>query len=499
MIANVHKNLPDYIEGYGAVAPFCSQHFVKQTDKVLPSIKDAVLSCGLKDGMTISFHHHLREGDFVLNMVMEQIAGLGIKDITIASSSILTVHEPLIEHIKNGVVTGLITSGLRGKLAKEISCNGILNKPVVFRTHGGRARALAEGQMQIDVAFIAASACDKMGNMSGKAGKSAFGSMGYALVDAKYAKKVVCISDCLKPYPLAMPSIDQTYVDAVVVVDEIGDISKISSGATRLTPSDTELIIAQNAAHVLIASGCVKNGFSFQAGSGGASLAVIRFLREYMLEHNIKGGFISGGITSNAVALLEEGLFEALLDTQTFDSEAVKSFARNPKHIEMSAAMYADPCTKGCVAHMLDMMILSATEIDINFNVNVLTGSNGIIIGAQGGHPDTAAGAGLTIVTAPLMRKNRPIVLEKVTTVVTPGEYIDVLVTECGIAVNPKNKSLQERLVNKGIELVTVEELHKWAMERSEDLFQPHFEDKIVGVVESRAGTVMDIIRKVRA
>ena len=47
--------------------------------KLVNSIREAIQLAGLKDGMTVSFHHHLRNGDFVLNMVMEEIANLGIR------------------------------------------------------------------------------------------------------------------------------------------------------------------------------------------------------------------------------------------------------------------------------------------------------------------------------------------------------------------------------------------------------------------------------------
>ena len=77
--------------------------------KVVSSIAEAIRLAGLKDGMTVSFHHHLRNGDFVLNMVMEQIAALGIRDLTVNSSSLFDIHMPLMDHMRNGVVTGLIT------------------------------------------------------------------------------------------------------------------------------------------------------------------------------------------------------------------------------------------------------------------------------------------------------------------------------------------------------------------------------------------------------
>ena len=75
--------------------------------KVLSSIREAILASGLHDGMTISFHHHLRSGDYVLNMVMDEIAQLGIRDLTINASSIHDGHAPLIQHMQSQVVTGL--------------------------------------------------------------------------------------------------------------------------------------------------------------------------------------------------------------------------------------------------------------------------------------------------------------------------------------------------------------------------------------------------------
>lgn len=89
--------------------------------KVLKSIREAVERVGLKDGMTISFHHHFRNGDEVVNQVMDVIAEMGIKDLTIMASSLNEVHAPLIKHIKNGVVRRIETSGMRGELAEEIS------------------------------------------------------------------------------------------------------------------------------------------------------------------------------------------------------------------------------------------------------------------------------------------------------------------------------------------------------------------------------------------
>lgn len=509
----IGRELPLFIEGYGEVKPFNGAFATEPTGckattkitsskpgdiKLLSSLREAIEKSGLKDGMMVSFHHHLRNGDYVLNMVMDEIAAMGIKDISICASSLTSAHEPLIEHIRSGVVTGLHTSGLRGDIAKEQSKHNILGKPVIFRTHGGRARAIESGEIKIDVAFIGAPACDPMGNMNGREGKAAFGAMGYPMVDAQYADKVIAITDNLMPFPLKNISIPMNLVDYVVEVDSIGDPSKIATGATRVTSNPMDLLIAEKAAEVLIASGLIKNGYSFQAGSGGASLAVCKFIREYMVKNEIKGSFAAGGITSYMVELLEAGLFNALLDVQTFDGAAADSMKKNTNHIEMSASMYANPNNKSCSAHQLDIMVLSATEIDMDFNINSITGSTGMIMGAVGGAPDTAAGAKLTIVVAPTMRKRIPILLDRVTNVVTPGETIDVLITERGVCVNPQRNDLVEIFTAAGIELKDIKALKEEIETLTGRPESTEFSDEIVGVLEYRDGTVIDVIRRAK-
>lgn len=502
----IGRDVPEHIQQMGDVKPYIrsgkrKEKYITESDKVytgkvVGSLKEAIVKAGLQDGMTISFHHHLRAGDMVLPKVMEAIDELGIKDLTICASSLTSSHECLIDYIKRGVVTSLQTSGMRGELGKQVS-KGLLDTAVVFRTHGGRARAIQKGDVTIDVAFIAASCCDDMGNMNGQQGPSAFGSMGYAMVDARYAKKVVAVTDNLVDFPAYPVSIPQTLVDIVAEIDQIGDPELMGQGATRKTKSPLELTIAEYASKVLIASGLIKNGFSYQAGTGGVSLAVVRFLRDYMKENHIIGSFGSGGITSTMVELLNEGLFTGLLDVQTFDKGAVESIRNNGNHIEMDAGTYADPLTKGCVTNNLDIMILSATEVDVNFNVNVLTASNGYVMGALGGHPDTAAGAKLAIVVCPLTRKRIPIVVDEVMTICTPGPSVDVVVTERGIAVNPNNPLLKAELVKAGLPVVDIKELRDMAYSITGKPNPPKFGENIVGVVEYRDGTVIDMIKNV--
>ncbi len=465
--------------------------------KLVNSIKEAVALCGLKDGMTVSFHHHLRNGDFVLNMVMEEVAAAGVKDLTVNASSLFDAHAPLLEHIENGVVTGLSADYIAAGVGRAVS-QGIMDKPVQFRTHGGRPNDIRLGRTPIDVAFIAAPTADHMGNCSGKYGKSACGSLGYAFADAMFAKKVVVITDNLVPYPLADFSISENFVDYVVSVDAIGDPKGIVSGTTRITRDPVGLVMASHAARVIEASGLLKDGFSFQTGAGGASLAAAKFLKEIMLKKNIKGSFGLGGITAYMVDMLNAGCFETLMDVQCFDLDAVRSLRDNPRHREISALQYAAPTGRSAVVDSLDVVILGATQIDTDFNVNVHTDSNGYIMGGSGGHSDTAAGAKLSMIIAPMFRARLPIVTDKVTCISTPGEDIDVLVTQGGIAVNPRREDLREKLSAAGLPLVDIEELKEKTEQITGTPASCPKGDRVVAEVIGRNGDLQDVIYNVK-
>lgn len=485
------EHIKDYTEAAKKVHPVKP----KET-KLLNSIHDAIVATGLKDGMTISFHHHFREGDYVLNMVMAEIAKMGIKNLSIAPSSIANVHAPLVEHIKNGVVTNITSSGLRDIVGAEISA-GIMENPVVIRSHGGRARAIATGDIHIDVAFLGAPSSDEYGNVNGTKGKATCGSLGYAMIDAKYADKVVVITDTLVPYPNTPISIPQTDVDYVVKVDAIGDPDGIAKGATRFTKNPKELIIAQYAAKVITHSPYYKTGFSFQTGSGGSALAVTRFLREAMIKDGIKANFVLGGITNSMVELLKEGLVEKILDVQDFDHPSGISLGEEPNHYEIDANMYASPFSKGSVINQLDTAVLSALEIDTDFNVNVITGSDGVIRGASGGHSDTAAACKMSIVLAPLLRGRIATIVDKVNTVVTPGSSVDVVVTEIGIAINPLRKDLVEYFKGLDVPQFTIQELKDKAYSIAGEPEPIHYKDKVVALIEYRDGTLIDVVRSV--
>ena len=505
--------IPDFIEGYGPVKPFAGAfaNIGKVTRapvqvwssrpgaaKVLPSIRAAIEACELKDGATVSFHHHLRNGDDVVRAVMAEIAALGLRDIKIAASSLFPVHAPLVEHIRSGVVTGIATGYMAGPVAEAV-VRGWLATPAVMQTHGGRARAIESGDVHIDVAFVAAPTADTYGNLNGVDGKSACGTLGYPMVDVRYADRVVAITDNLVPYPACPIDITQDDVDYVVAVESIGDPRLIASGTTRPTTDPDRLRIAATAARVVEASGLLKDGFSFQTGAGGISLAVASYLKDIMAEKRIVGSFAAGGITGMIVDMLEAGVFRTLFDVQCFDLKAVESYRRNPAHQIMSASMYANPHNRGSVVNQLDTMILGAAEIDRDFNVNVSTGTDGMIIGGSGGHSDTAAGAKLALVTTQLAGGRYPKFVDRVTTLTTPGETIDAVVTEEGVAVNPRQADLRDRLVAAKLPVVPIDQLRDIAERRTGRPFQPTAREngRVVAVVEYRDGTVIDVVRQV--
>jgi citrate lyase subunit alpha/citrate CoA-transferase len=324
------------------------------------------------------------------------------------------------------------------------------------------------------------------------------GSMGYAKCDAQYAKKTVIITNNIVHFPNVPFGIPESDVDFVVRVDEIGDPAGIMSGATRFTTNPKELVMAESAAEVIEASGRLVEGFSFQTGTGGASLAVTRFLRDRMKARGITASFALGGITGSIVDLHEEGLVKKLLDVQGFDLKAADSLKNNRFHHQISAEYYASPRGAGAAVNQLDVVVLSALEVDIDFNVNVLTGSDGVIRGAIGGHQDTAYGASVSIVVCPLTRGRIPCIVDRAGTIVTPGKTVDVIVTEQGVAVNPERQDLREKFQAARIPLRDIRELRAMVETLVGKPRPVEFTDKVVGVVTYRDGSVIDLIRQVK-
>lgn len=465
-------------------------------DKLVRSWDDLLDRMDVRSGQTISFHHHLREGDAIVNEVVARLAARGVRDLTIAAT-LFSVHERLIPYIESGVIAR-IEGSMYGPVGAACT-RGAMKGLCVLRSHGGRQRAIQDGDLHIDAAFIAAPCADPFGNANGAFGKSACGPLTYSVPDSLAAERVAVVTDGLVPFPCSRRSIAGGNVDWVLEVESIGDSSRIVSGSTVLPKSPTQLLIADLIARFIQETGLMRDGFSFQAGAGGISLAATVSLADRMRAAGVKASFVHGGATAILVRLLEEGLVGSIVDLQSFDLEAVRSCRENPRHVESTPFDSYGPRAAGCAANLLDVAILGATEVDLDFNVNVSTHSDGVLLHGMGGHADAAACAGCSIMTAPSFRSRIPIVRERVTTVSCPGEVVDVVVTERGIAINPRRPDLLERARHADLPLVELPRLMKDVYAITGVPEEPAFDERVVALVEWRDGTVIDVIRQVAA
>ncbi len=457
-------------------------------NKLVKDLRTAFEMAGLKDGMTISTHHHLRNGDFVANMVFDTAAEMGIKDLMWFPSASFPCHAHNIKHLESGVI-----HHIEGSMNGPLGVRGM----GVLRSHGGRYQAVQDGEVHIDIAVIAAPAADPFGNANGLVGPSACGLLGFALADSQYADKVIIVTDNLVPFPCIPWQIHGNYVDYVVVVDRIGDAAKIVSGTTEITRSPDRLLIAELAARFVREAGIMRDGFSFQGGAGGTALAFAIFLKDMMKEAGVKARFVRAGSTRYTVEMLEEGLTDYILDGQTFDLEGVRSMRENPNHVWTSPFTSYNYHGKGNFASMVDVVVLGATEVDVNFNANVVTHSDGLLLHGIGGWQNCLF-AKCTILPIPSFRDRIPVIVDEVTTLCGPGELIDVVVTERGIAINPRRKDLIDALKDSRLPIRPIEDI-KSEVERicGGKPAKPEFEDRIVAAIKWVDGTVIDCVRQI--
>jgi len=483
-------------EGRKAAPPLRScADYPDDGDKRVASIKEALEKCGLRDGMTISTHHHLRNGDFVPNMVFAAAAELGVKDLRWFPSASFPIHAPVIEHLEKGVIHH-IEGSMNGPLGDYCS-TGKMRGVAILRSHGGRYQAVQDGEVHIDIAVISAPCADPFGNANGLRGPAACGLLGFALADSQYADRVIVVTDHIEPFPCIPWQIQGNNVDVVVEVDSIGDPGKIVSGTTQLTRSPDRLLIAELTARFVWEAGLVKPGFSVQSGAGGTSLAFTTYLRDIMRREGIGARFMRGGSTQYLTEMLEEGLTDFILDGQTFDLEGVRSMRENPNHQDTSPFTSYNYHGKGNFASMVDIVILGATEIDVGYNANVVTHSDGRLLHGIGGWQNCLFGRNV-ILPLPLFRDRIPVVVDEVTTLTGPGELIDVVVTERGIAINPRREDLLAAVSGSGLPIRTIEELRDEAFAICGGAPQkPRLGQKVVAAIKWVDGTVIDVVRQV--
>lgn len=481
---------------YAPMIPTCID-YPDDGNKVVSSLTEALSRCGLKDGMTISTHHHLRDGDLVSNTIFDIAHDKGVRDLVWFPSASFPCNEPLIKYMEDGTINR-IEGSMNGPLGKFTSYGG-MKGCAVLRSHGGRVQAIQDGEVKIDIAVIAAPSADAFGNATGVEGPSACGILGYSLADMLYADKVIVVTDHLVPFPCMPFQIQGNYVDYVVVVDKIGIPEKIVSGTTQVTKSPDRLLLAEWTAQFCSEAGLLKDGVGIQTGAGGTSLSVGLHFHEQLKANNWKARFGFGGSTQYMVKMLEDGVLDYLLDAQAFDLEAVRSVKENINHIDLSVFQAYNYHSKGNYTSMTDIVILGATEIDLNYNGNVVTHSDGLLLHGIGGWQNCIHSK-CTILPVPLFRDRIPVIVDQVTTLCGPGELIDVIVTERGIAINPKRTDLIDKMKHSSLPIVSIEDLKAEADAICGVPEKAPVSDKdedTVAIIKWVDGTVIDSVRKV--
>ncbi|MFO7863472.1 MAG: citrate lyase subunit alpha, partial [Salinivirgaceae bacterium] len=182
---------------------------------------------------------------------------------------------------------------------------------------------------------------------------------------------------------------------------------------------------------------------------------------------------------------------------QTFDLEGVRSRRDNPTHVSTSPFTTYNYHGSGNFASIIDIAILGATEVDLNFNANVVTHSDGYLLHGIGGWQNCLFGK-TVILPIPLFRDRIPVIVDEVTTLCGPGELIDVIVTERGIAINPLRKDLIEKLKDSDLPIKTIKELQQEAEEICGKPKTPDFDEQVIAAIKWVDGTVIDVVRKVK-
>ncbi|MBZ0269907.1 citrate lyase subunit alpha [bacterium] len=479
---------------HGAHVPTCAD-YPADGDKRVDSLRTALTRAGLRDGMVISTHHHFRNGDLVANQIFDIAAEMGVRDLVWAPSASFPCHAAMIRHLESGVLRH-IEGSMNGPLG-DFCTSGKMKGTGILRSHGGRYQAIQDGDLKIDISVIAAPTADMFGNATGDRGPSACGLLGFALADSQYAEHVIVATDHLVPFPCLPWQIQGNLVDQVVVMDRVGDPSQIVSGTTQLTSSPDRLLIAENIAQFCRAAGIVREGFSFQAGAGGITLAFTLFLERMMREEGIRASFVRGGSTTYLVQMLENELTPVILDGQTFDLEGVRSMRENAGHQNTSPFTSYNYHGKGNFASMIDVVVLGATEVDTEFNANVVTHSDGRLLHGIGGWQNCLS-AKCTILAVPSVRDRIPVIVDRVTTLVGPGELIDVIATERGIAINPKRQDLLGAVKGSGLpirELVDIQaDVNRLC---GGPPAPPRLGDEVVATIQWVDGTTIDAVRRV--
>ncbi len=223
-------------------------------------------------------------------------------------------------------------------------------------------------------------------------------------------------------------------------------------------------------------------------------MAFVGYLKQMMKQAGVKARFVRGGSTKYLVELLEEELTDYILDGQTFDLDGVRSMASNPRHVATSPFTSYNYHGKGNFASMVDAVVLGATEVDTKFNANVVTHSDGRLLHGIGGWQNCLASR-CTILAVPSFRDRIPVIVDEVTTLCGPGELIDVVVTERGIAINPRRGDLLDAVKGSTLPIRPLQDI-KEEVERvcGGKPQRPVHRDRPVAIVKWVDGTVLDTV-----
>ena len=495
-------------------------HFApRKTPNFMPRGKSKVKTLDeviemLEDGDVISYPHYYRTGDRGLEAVVKKLREHGKRNIVLYGNAIFDHTDPwLYEAFKDGIITGVYGNIYRA-MGNHLVAGDLLPWVGVGLSHGNRVRKLQVGEVHVKLAFLPVPMADIHGNANGVMGNpdEYCGPLGLATADAEYADYTCLLAGTVSEETLIPAEITMELTDFVVPMEKPGLSEGIGSGTLdfeKIRSNKFNAQIAENVTNIMKAAGVMKDGFAFQVGSG-AGLIVLDNIRQYLKENNITANFAIGGITSMHVEMLEEGTLRHIFHGQLFEpsEKVIKSLLMNPFHIPISTGFYASIANKECAVNMLDVAVLSALEVDRDFNVNTVCAS-GRIIGGIGGGQDVAAGADLTIMFVPLATgkdgKGFPKIVEKVYTRTTPGEVIDVVVTEDFVCVNPKSKSSYKEAILEngkkyGLNIISMDELLAKSKEKAESfgvIPKPKpTTDEVVHVIEWRDGTLLDTIKK---
>ena len=104
-----------------------------------------------------------------------------------------------------------------------------------------------------------------------------------------------------------------------------------------------------------------------------------------------------------------------------------------------------------------------------------------------------------TILAIPSFRDRNPVIVDDVTTLVGPGNLIDVIVTERGIAINPNRKDLLKAVKGSGLPIKPIEQLYEevTGICGGKPAKPKLNKDKVVAVIKWVDGTVIDSVYQV--